>query len=195
MTGRPALVYALSWCARAPQWGDDLNLSGELQRQVLAGDLDLVFLSDEYLHPGLDALALGTVDFAWLGSPAILERGRIYSAKDIVEMTVIKQSGKSVLNTLCDRWLDPHVGRETVLAIDSLIAMAGLAVAGLGVACLPRGYFARYVEDGRLAVMRTEQASPSSQYYAMFRKEPGATLCRTVAELAAQCCDFGIEAR
>ena len=171
-----------------------LDLSGKLQNQLLDGDIDLAFLPEMYLHPELEALPLALVEFAWMGSPGHFDGNKCFSVEEISEMAILGQSSESVLSALCDRWLSMESSHSSVLAIDNLIAIAGLAVAGLGVVCLPKDYFSSYLQDGRLVLLRTCQAPPTVHYYAMYRKELGSVLPRTVACLAQECCDFKTEA-
>lgn len=171
-----------------------LDLRGRLQKQLLAGDIDLAFLPEMYLHPELDALPLSRVEFAWMGGAGHFDERRRYTAEEIGSMAILGQSSESVLSLLCERWFQDEAPHSADLAIDNLIAIAGLAVAGLGVVCLPKGFFLRYVQDGRLVVLRTETPPPSAQYYALFRRDVGAALSRTMAELAQECCDFDTEA-
>lgn len=171
-----------------------LDLSGRLQRSLLDGELDLAFLPEMYLHPDLDALPLQQIEFAWMGSPGSVDPGRCYSTAEIASMAILSQSSASVISVLSEGWLQQHRPQTDGIAIDNLIAIAGLAVAGLGVVCLPLGYFASYVQDGRLAVLRTEAAPPSARYFALHRKEPGSVIGRTLAALAQECCDFSQEA-
>ncbi|WP_186332434.1 LysR family transcriptional regulator [Bordetella genomosp. 13] len=172
-----------------------LDLSGRLQRLLLAGELDLAFLPDMYLHPDLDALPLALVEFAWMGSPATFDQGRAFSVEEIGRMAILGQSSDSVISALSDSWLQQSQPASNALAIDNLIAIAGLAVAGLGVVCLPKGYFAGHLRDGRLAALRTDVAPPSARYFALFRKEPGSALAKALATLAQECCDFTVETR
>ena len=171
-----------------------LDLSGKLQTQLLDGDIDLAFLAEMYLHSEFEAVPLALVELAWMGSPSLFDGNKRFTVEEIGEMAILGQSSESVLNAVCDRWLGIESPHSAVMAIDNLIAIAGLAVAGLGVVCLPRGYFSSYLQDGRLVVLRTEQTPPSVQYYAMYRKEVGSVLPRTLAELAQECCDFQTEA-
>lgn len=172
-----------------------LDLSGRLQRMLLTGELDLAFLPEMYLHPELDALSLDRVDFAWMSSPGMFEDGHSFSVAEIGGMAILGQSNESVISVLCENWLQQSRSQSDPLAIDNLIAIAGLAVAGLGVVCLLAGFFANYVLDGRLAILRTETPPPSVRYFALYRKEPGSAVTKALAMLAQDCCDFTVEAR
>ncbi|SAI01058.1 LysR family transcriptional regulator [Bordetella ansorpii] len=173
-----------------------LDLSGKLQRLLLAGELDLAFLPEMYLHPDLDALPLAPVEFGWMGSPNTFDQSHRFSVEEIGRMAILGQSSDSVISAISDNWLQQR-GQpySNVLAIDNLVAIAGLAVAGLGVVCLPMDYFAEHLRDGRLAVLRTEVPPPSARYFALFRREPGSVLAKTLAALAQECCDFTVESR
>jgi len=171
-----------------------LDLSGRLQKQLLEGQIDLAFLPEMYMHPDLESLPLAEVEFGWMGSPQLFDESKCFSVDEIREMAILGQSSESVISALSNRWLSVDGPNSSILAIDNLIAIAGLAVAGLGIVCLPKGYFSSYLQDGRLVLLRTEQTPPRAQYYALYRKELGSVVSLTMAELAQECCDFNIEA-
>jgi len=183
--------------ARSPslQLQPRLDLSGRLQRLLLAGEIDLAFLPEMYLHPDLDALPLSLVEFQWMGNPNTFDQTRCFNIEEIGKMAILGQSSESVISVLCENWLQQRMTHSNSLAIDNLIAIAGLAVAGLGVVCLPAGYFANHLRDGRLGVLRTEVPPPSARYFALCRKEPVSAVTQALAALAQECCDFTVEAR
>jgi DNA-binding transcriptional LysR family regulator len=103
-------------------------------------------------------VALQRLEFAWMGSPDMIDASRIYTPADIARLPLLRQSRESGLNMIYDGWLRPHHPDSNIFTINSLIAMAGLTAAGFGVSCLPRDYFADMVSKKQLVIARTSTA-------------------------------------
>jgi len=167
-----------------------IDLAAELQRQLIAGEIDLAFVNNKYSDALLESVPMRVLEFDWMGSPQQVDANRIYTPEDLADMPLLRQSQGSGLNVIYDEWLSPYVAGKNLFTINSLIAMAGLAAAGFGVCCLPRHYFADMVRSRKLAVLRTSVPPPRTLYCAMYRREAGSAFNASVAQLAADCCDF-----
>jgi DNA-binding transcriptional LysR family regulator len=150
----------------------------------------MAFLHGEFAEPNLQAVPLQRLEFAWMGSPDMIDSSRVYTPADIAALPLLRQSRESGLNMIYDGWLRPHTPASNIFTINSLIAMAGLTAAGFGVSCLPRDYFADMVSARQLVIARTTLAPPQSVYCAMFRRDADVAFCESVAELAESCCEF-----
>src|SRR5690606_12356233 len=117
--------------------GPNTGMAAELQQSLLKGQLDMAFLHNEFKSPLLEQYPLDYVRFEWVGSPNIITPDRIYTPEDISRMSLIRQDVESGLNALYDDWLKPYTANQNIFTINSLLAMAGLTVAGFGVCCLP----------------------------------------------------------
>jgi len=167
-----------------------IDLGGDLKRLLLAAQLDMAFVHSEFSEPDLHVTPLQRLEFAWMGTPDLIDASRIYTPRDIAAMPLVRQSRESGLNLIYDGWLKPHVASRNIFTINSLIAMAGLTAAGFGISCLPRDYFSDMLGNRQLVVARTSTAPPQSTYCAMFRRDADAGFYQTLAEIAQQCCDF-----
>jgi DNA-binding transcriptional LysR family regulator len=167
-----------------------IDLGADLLKRLQAGQLDMAFLHGEFAEPNLQVVALQRLEFAWMGSPDLIDASRVYTPADIARLPLLRQSRESGLNMIYDGWLRPHTPDSNIFTINSLIAMAGLTAAGFGVSCLPRDYFADMVSKKQLVIARTSTAPPQSVYSAMFRRDADVAFCESVAELAESCCEF-----
>ncbi|AHG62949.1 LysR family transcriptional regulator [Advenella mimigardefordensis] len=168
------------------------GMAAELLQNLLKGQLDMAFLHNEFRSPLLEQYPLDYVNFAWVGSPGMITSDRVYTPQDISEMSLIRQDMESGLNSLYDDWLHPYTAEQNLFTINSLLAMAGLTVAGFGICCLPIDYFHPLVTSRKLAVMKTSKAPPRSLYCAMYAKNANAMLYKEVATLARDVCNFSI---
>ena len=190
MTWLPSLIRQLR--TRFPNLELELqiDMAVNLQRQLQNGQIDMVFSNQAVHGTDLTAIPLGTIDMPWMGSPELLDLDKVYTAAEIAAMPLIRQSRDSGLNRVYDDWLAPYVPESNIFTINSLLAMAGMAAAGFGVCCLPREYFSYMVRNGQLALLRTAAPVATSQYHTLFRPEADSFLYQSIADLAAECCDF-----
>ncbi len=192
MTWLPALIRLLRAHYPRITLEPHIDLGGDLHKRLLAGQLDMAFLHGEFAEPNLQVVALQRLEFAWMGSPDLIDTSHVYTPADIARLPLLRQSRESGLNMIYDEWLRPHTAQSNIFTINSLIAMAGLTAAGFGVSCLPRDYFAEMVSTRQLVIARTSVAPPQSVYSAMFRRDADVAFCESVAELAESCCEFSV---
>ena len=192
MTWLPDLIAQLRILFPKLTVSPKTGMAAELQQNLLKGQLDMAFLHNEFKSPLLEQYPLDYVHFAWVGSPSIITSDRVYTPQEISEMSLIRQDMEPGLNSLYDDWLQPYTAEQNLFTINSLLAMAGLTVAGFGICCLPIDYFYPLVTSRKLAILKTTKAPPKSLYCAMYAKNANAMLYKEVAMLAKDVCNFGI---
>jgi DNA-binding transcriptional LysR family regulator len=190
MTWLPALIRLLRTNYPRIALEPHIDLGRDLQKRLHAGQLDMAFLHGEFADAELQVVPLQRLEFAWMGSPDLIDPSRVYTPRNIAALPLLRQSRDSGLNMIYDGWLKPYTPASNMFTINSLIAMAGLTAAGFGISCLPRDYFAGMVSARQLVIARTSTAPPQSLYCAMFRPQADVAFCESVASLARSCCDF-----
>ncbi|OZI16285.1 LysR family transcriptional regulator [Bordetella genomosp. 7] len=190
MTWLPQLMQALR--AAFPELAVQLKIgmAWNLQQNLLSGQLDMAILHWEIRNPHLESEPLAQVDFGWAGSPALISPAKVYTPEDISRMNVIRQDPDSALNVIYDEWLAPYTAQTNLFTINSLQAMVGLTVAGLGVACIPLGYFSDLFKSRKLVQVRTTKPLPTSMYCAMYARQSNPMFYREIARIARDVCDF-----
>lgn len=167
-----------------------IGLAWHLQQNLLQGQIDMAILHRELRHPHLEAEPIGQVDFVWAGSPDIISPSKIYTPEDLSRLNVIRQDPDSGLNAIYDEWFAPHTPQSNLFTINSLQAMAGMVVAGFGVACMPENYFSELFATRKLVVARSTKAMPSSLYCAMYAKQSNSMFYQEIARIAREVADF-----
>ncbi len=190
MTWLPDMMHQLRLLFPHVIVSPKIGMAAELQRDLLGGRLDMAILHAEQRHPAVEFRPLGTVQFAWVGSPQLISADIIYSPEDISNMSLIRQDLESGLNPIYDEWLHPWKAKSNLFTINSLLAMVGLTVAGFGVSCVPIDYFRNLIDAGTLLVLKTTKALPESVYCAMHMKDDNDFFYDEVADLARKTCDF-----
>ena len=79
----------------------------------------------------------------------------------------------------------------SVLISNSLLALIGLTVSGLGVSYLPQQCLMPMIDAGTLRVVKVTPALPEAPYAAMYKREQRSTVIPSIVKLAEQSCDFG----
>jgi DNA-binding transcriptional LysR family regulator len=137
----------------------------------------------------LDNAFLDSTDYAWMIHRSLLCPDKaIYSFEEIMQFPLVTHSEDSMLHGLLARLSsEKKMEPKDKIFCGSLIAIAELAKGSLGVACLPRSYFGRYIEDDSLAIIQTDFPSPSVEYFAVYRS---GRITDDVADMARNHCDF-----
>ena len=103
------------------------------------------------------------------------------------------QDERSGSGLIYRRWLERQgvvIGRS--LTSNSLMALLGLTVSGLGVSYLPVGVARPMLESGRLRTVPTRPALPPVPYVAMYRNDGLAPHDTFIVEEARRCCAFSV---
>lgn len=194
LTWLPALIRRIRSNYPELHLQPSIDLAVNLRTQLQDGTLDMIISNSTHLDKPVEAVPLQTLVLPWFANPEHFDTAKRYSTAEIAHLPLIRQGQQSGLNTVYDEWLAPHDPPTNLFTINSLLAMAGLAVAGFGVCCLPEDYFNYLIQSGQLAMMRTDKPAPQSTYYALFRRDVDIRLSQAIAEIAAEVVDFSYSA-
>jgi DNA-binding transcriptional LysR family regulator len=90
-----------------------------------------------------------------------------------------------------DRWFKSMgLKRPDTLTSNSLVALIGLTVSGLGISYLPRQCLAPMIKEGALEVLEVTPKLPEMPYAAVCKADQRSTLVSSIAKLAQESCDF-----
>ncbi|WP_412508791.1 LysR family transcriptional regulator [Roseovarius sp. SYSU LYC5161] len=192
MTWLPRLVGQLRHHYPALKISPAVDMSRTLFAALEEDQLDLVVIPAAFRLPEFRSVPLAKVENVWMARPGLVEGSGKVSLGDLARHPMLMQGSQSGSGLLLNKWLQGQgISCPEALASDSLTALLGLAVAGLGVAYLPRECFGYLVEDQTLEVIATEDELPPVPYVAMYREDRPHSFIHEVAELAAGCVDFG----
>ncbi|MBN9468022.1 MAG: LysR family transcriptional regulator [Bosea sp.] len=145
----------------------------------LRGELDLPYVP------------LGDVATSWMCSHSLYAGPDMLPIERIVEFPVLIQSEKSSIYDLLAAWFNEHnVSINRTIICNHTSAVAELAKAGFGMACLPTNYFLPQVASGALRIIWTTPPPPSLRFVAAYRNDRMAPICARIAEMARQQHDF-----
>lgn len=192
ITWLPQLISAIkerfSHVKISPKVDMARTLFGDLEQS----QLDLIIIPETFTLPEYSSVPIAEVQNCWMARTGLVDLARPIRHRDLAELPVLVQGHSSGSGMYLNKWLKDRgvVFRET-LVCDSMTALLGLTVAGLGVAYLPYEYCQRFEKSGKLEVIQTQTPLPPIPYVAMYRMDRPHAFIHEIAQLAQSHCDFG----
>lgn len=191
LTWLPALVRRIRERYPRVSIEPDVDLSTGLRDKLSRDQVDVIVLPDAFDHPGCIGTALGDVENAWFCKPGLISRRRVIPLAELATFPLLTQGVLSGSGVILDRWLnDNGVHVTQSVTSNSLLALVGLTISGLGVTTMPlhcvRGLFGTRL----LSVLKTEPPLPAVPYVAVCRADNTNQFMRDIVSMARECCDF-----
>lgn len=169
----------------------DVDNTVALHKKLEAGELDLIVVPDVYRHPRLTSVILDEIEIAWMCSSELVPSTQAIPLADIERYTVLSQGDLSGSGIIVNRWLREHgVSVRQSVTSNSLMAMAGVTMAGMGVSYLPRLCFQGAVDQGLLHIIRTQPGLPKVPYSAIYKSEDEGGFHALVVRLCHLACNY-----
>ncbi|MEY2952853.1 MAG: hypothetical protein RLZZ401_940 [Pseudomonadota bacterium] len=196
LTWLPALVARIRHQYPMVSVEPDVDLSAGLSEKLAQDRADVIVLPDAFAHPGCITTPLASVENAWFCKPGLLPNRRTFALAELASFPLLTQGSLSGSGVLHGRWLESNDMRiAQSVTSNSLLALAGLAISGLGLAAMPRHCVQGLFGKRLLSVVKTTPSLPSIAYVAVCRKNTRTRLIQDVMAMASQCCDFNIVIR
>lgn len=192
MTWLPRLVSAIQ--ARYPRViiEPHVDASVMLRDKLLADEVDLMIVPEVFDDRRLLSKRVGVVEHAWMCKPGLVGGRRRLRMHELASQRMLTQDDRSGTGQLYNRWLRSiGVQPENTVISNSLVAMIGMTVSGMGVSYLPKKCLAPMVDSGALEMLTVTPALPATAYAAVCRGDRQSTLVASISELAQKHCDFG----
>lgn len=194
LTWFPTFVSELRAAYPRLRFEPEVDLSSSLFERLLGGSMDLIVIPEAFSDQRASALRLAEVHNSWMASPDLVRTSRTLNLEELNAYTILSQGPHSGSGVYFDRWLKSHgTSFSRVLSSNSLVALVGLTLAGIGVSYLPRQCFQPLVEAGKLRVISTKPLLPPVPYVAMFCNDQQSAFHLKIAELAKKVCDFSTQ--
>jgi len=192
MTWLPRLVSAIQ--AQYPKVVivPIVNTGVVLRDKLLDDDVDLMIAPDDFSDPRFVSSPVGSVEHAWMCKPGLVGRRNQFQMQDLKEFRLLTQDDRSGTGQLYNRWLRALDRKdEDLLFSNSVLALIGLTISGLGISYLPRRCLVPLVDSGALQMLKVTPALPDASYSAFIRADLSSPLMTSIARLAKDSCDFG----
>lgn len=181
----PALLTQLEVCAPALQVALDIDYSVNLNKKIHEGALDIAFLTSP--TEGQDVLLerLVPIELVWVANARFgFDRAPV-QASDLAAVPIITNPEPSNLFTTVQAWFsDADVRPARISTCSSLLHIAKLSAAGVGVALLPSAILRDEIASGVLSVLNTSPAVEPHWLYMAVRTramEPASIMTQEIA--------------
>jgi DNA-binding transcriptional LysR family regulator len=169
----------------------DVDMSVNLREKLLADEVDLMIVPDAFADGRFSSKPVGKVENAWMCKPGLVDARKPLRLHELATHRLLTQGDKSGTGLVYDRWLKAiGVKPASTIVSNSLVALIGLTVSGLGVSYLPRKCLGPMIKAGTLEVVRATPSLPEAAYVAMYKSEQRSTLISSIVMLAQESCDF-----
>jgi DNA-binding transcriptional LysR family regulator len=191
LTWLPKLVESMRGALPSVTIELSVDHSMVLHERLISGDIDLAFVPNVFHSTGLLSLHLATVRQHWCCAPAFDAPTTRVAASSLSSYTLLMQQSPSGIATVMDRWLTRTGGKSrSSFGTASLVALSGMALAGLGVALLPTAVCAPLIAGGVLRELKVTPDLPDIAYVALTRADAATAFHRRIIELAQKDCNF-----
>jgi DNA-binding transcriptional LysR family regulator len=191
LTWLPALVAQIQKRYPLITIEPDVDLSASLRDKLAKDKVDVIVLPDAFEHPGCVTTPLAKVENAWFCRRDLIASKRTLPLEKLAAFPMLTQNSQSGSGVVLGRWLLKN-GIHTTQSVtsNSLLALVGLTISGLGVASMPyhcvRGLFGSKF----LSVVKTDPPLPAVPYVAVYRADAANRLIHDVITIAQLSCDF-----
>lgn len=192
MTWLPRLVEAIHQDYPRVIVEPRVDASMELRDRLLADELDLIIVPDIFDDQRFTTKRVGIVEHAWMCKPGFVGKRHRLRMDELAQHRLLTQDNRSGTGQMYDQWMR-SIGIEPVDTIlsNSVVALIGLAVSGVGVSYLPRECLASMVKAGTLQVLSVTPPLPKTNYVTLCKGGRPSTLVATVMTMAQKHCNFG----
>jgi len=191
LTWLPRLVTALIDRYPGLTIEPDVDMSRTLHERLMDDALDLIVIPEGFAAPEVTSVPLAQVINSWMAKPGLVPPGRTLTLDELVRYPILTQGRRSGSGLHFSKWLRASgVEFKRTISSDSMTAVLGLIVAGLGISYLPVACFQPLIDAGTLVIVPTDPEPPPVTYSAMFRNDRPSAFAQVVAEIAGEVCDF-----
>lgn len=155
--------------------------TASLAPQVLAGALDAALVVEPVSDPRLEALPIYEEELVIV---ADAKHRRIASPRDVAKPTLLAFHPGCPHRARLERWFAKEGAvTERIVELSSYHAILGCAVAGMGVALMPKSVLESYAERGRLSVHPLKGEFRSARTLLISRKDTPQAKVKALAEV------------
>ncbi|SAK63375.1 LysR family transcriptional regulator [Caballeronia glebae] len=164
-----------------------------LHERLIAGEVDLAFVPDVFKSSSLPSLPLARVIHHWCCSPEFDAPAIGMKASTLSDYPLLMQQAPSGIASIIDPWLaKAGANNRNKVGTTSLVAIAGMALSGLGIALLPSAICTPFLSDGVLRELKVTPRLPHISYVALTRADAATAFHQRIIKLAQSCCNFEV---
>lgn len=191
LTWLPTLLVSICEAYPSITLEPEVESSQTLFEKLQQGQLDMIIVPDAFRDLNLKSVPIGEVENAWMGHPSILPPTQTYELKELESCKALTQGNMSGSGLVYHRWLEEHgVNLKWSICSNSLLALMGLTVSGVGISYLPKKVSEHLLKSKELCTIETTPPLPPVPYVAMFQETNASNWEKFVLAEMKKCCDF-----
>lgn len=146
-----------------------VDATNNLRDALVAREIDLAFLMGPVAEASIENIELCSYEMVFAAAPKIEKQNKIWSLKEIAEMTILTFSSNTRPYRYLRELIEPHaVGEAKITSSASLGAISRLAQASYGICALPKAIIQSDLSSGDLVPLRTNFDLPPISFTASF---------------------------
>lgn len=163
-----------------------------LMQRLQRGELMVVVCQEMATESMITSIPLQTVHFALAGSSRLFDENRIYSGDELSRFTFLSHGATGSILALSNWMRYVGIQPRKTMQMDSLVALIGVACAGMGITLIPRDCFGSFFKRGLLREIKTHEKELSVMYRVYFSEKAPTYPTRDVAEFIRETCDLTV---
>lgn len=192
MTWLPRLIGAIQHHYPRVIIEPHIDASVVLRDKLLADEVDLMIVPEVFNDERFVSTPVGVVENVWMCKPGLVRSRTLLKMHELAAHRLLTQDDRSGTGLLYNRWMRSiGVKPDNLLFSNSVVALIGLTVSGMGVSYLPKNCLAPMIESGALEALKVAPALPSATYSAFYKADQRSSLVTAITRLARDSCDFG----
>ncbi|WP_290687323.1 MULTISPECIES: LysR family transcriptional regulator [unclassified Haematobacter] len=173
----------------------EIDLSSVLVERLMDRKVDFIICPYSTLLPQFVEAPLDDLALEWMCSPGLIDGRTELTRAELLDLTLLSQSSSSILRPMLHAVIDNEALRfRKRINCNNMGALAEMAATGMGITILPRSFFGRYIQAGRLQVVRTPLPLPKLNYYGTYRNDSYSDFFAAVASICRDIRGFSDEA-
>lgn len=191
LTWLPRFVASLAQKYPKVRVEPEVELGARLKESLISGQLDIIVVPDAFSHNGMIKTELGTVRNGWFAAPSLEPPAGVVPISELSRFTLLAQGPLSGSGVLMGEWLSSqNLKPASHISSNSLVALIGLTVSGLGISYLPHCIASGFVSAGQLSEIQAKPQLPCVNYVALVRADSYSPFYRQVIQMAKAVCQF-----
>lgn len=173
-----------------------VDMGRALEERVESGELDFAVVAGTTTRVALSSRVIREVRYQIGGAPALLGTRRLLTSELLADVALITMPGDAGSARELDNWLHAHdLEVDRRLRCNNLSAIAGMMLAGVGIAFLPEGWLLPLAARGEVVLVESRPALPTLSYSFQARRDDIRPMVQQVQQLVAEVADFTLPSR
>ena len=192
MTWLPRMVTLLRTAYPGASLEPEVDMARNLYEKLLEDQIDLIIIPETFSAPEITSIRLAEVENAWMAQPGLVKhRAADMKLSSLAQYPILSQGSRSGSGLYFSKWMRSQgIVFPRQISSDSMTALLGLTIAGLGISYMPKDCLLGLIEEEKLEIVEAYPSLPAVPYAAMYRNDRPAAFTDALTQIALKACDF-----